>query len=287
MGPARLLGLAALMALLALVAGACSSGAPRVGPPAGSDAHLAGGAQAQASADARDEKLTAAELEQYFADAEAPQMNCVASDSAWDYECHFTNPAGERVKLGVLVNECAPVESTGWVAVDGELPAPSEVWEHAQCHGTPPPVVKPPTALAQAERAALAKQRKMVRLERQFIALLEARERKEKALRRKAVQVRDAYRALAKATDRYRRELAASLDEEATALLMAPYRKQAKGLRLAARGVEEFRRSLKSDDKALARRGLKKIARGEALMQQAGEALDLASGNGAPTQRLY
>ena len=279
--------LVVVLGAFALLVSACSSGGPRVGPPE-SAANLTEGASASASASANgaESKLTAAQLEQYFEDAAAPEMDCTPSASAWDYECHFTNPLGERVKLGVLVNECAPIESTGWVAHDAELPAPSEVWEHAECHDEKPPAIKPPTPLAEAEREALVEQKRMVRLERQFISLLDKKEKK-RALRRKALQLRTSYRALAEATDRYRVELAASLGSSATLSMLAPYRTQAKGLRLAARGVDEFRRSLKNNSKALARRGLKKIARGEALLEQAGEALDAASNGGARTQRLY
>lgn len=140
-------------------------------------------------------------------------------------------------------------------------------------------------ALRQAEQRALATQKRMVALERQFIELLE--DGKKVALRRKALEVRAAYLDLADATDEYRTLLRRSLGEAAGAALFAPYKKQARGLRIAARGIGEYRKALKTGSTELAERSLRKMARGEALMKQAGDELDAAIGAGAPASRLY
>jgi len=109
----------------------------------------------------------------------------------------------------------------------------------------------------------------------------------QKKLQRKALEVRDAYLALASATDTYRTTLRSALGSAASSDLLAPYKKQAKGLRQAAEGVSDYRRALKSADAELARRGLAKMARAEALMKQAGAELDAAAGTDTTTTQLF
>ena len=140
-------------------------------------------------------------------------------------------------------------------------------------------------SLRQVERRARAKQREMVELEQQFVTLLHAGEKK--PLRKKAAQVRDAYLELAEVTDDYRSALRKRLGKEASRGLLAPYKKQTRGLRLAARGLDEYRKALKLGDLELAKVGLEKMTRGEALMKTAGEDLALATGADATAAQLY
>ena len=77
------------------------------------------------------------------------------------------------------------------------------------------------------------------------------------------------------------------LGDAATAGVLAPYRKQTKGLRRAADGVDDYRASLKNGEGSLAKRGLRKMAQGEALMKQARDDLDAALAHGDEIARLY
>ena len=139
--------------------------------------------------------------------------------------------------------------------------------------------------LRRVQQRARAKQRELVELEQQFVALLHADDKK--PLRRKAAQVRDAYVALAEATDDYRAALRKSLGKKAKTELLAPYKKQTRGLRVAARGIDTYRKALKSGDEALAKNGLKQMARGEALMKRAGVERAAATGADTPASPLY
>ena len=140
-------------------------------------------------------------------------------------------------------------------------------------------------ALEQAERVAIAAQQRMIELDREFIALVKAGESAQ--LRRKAVEVNEAYLNMASATDDYRAALRAALGEQATPKLLSPYKKQARGLRVAAQGVDDYRSALETGDKALAKRGLRKMARGEALMKAAGVQLDAATGGASGSSRIF
>lgn len=125
----------------------------------------------------------------------------------------------------------------------------------------------------------------MVALDREFIALVRAGD--SDALEQVAVDVRQAYLTMADATDEYRAALRESLGEQATPELLAPYRKQARGLRIAAKGVEQYRTALVSGETGLAKSALRKMARGEALMKQAGAELDAATGQTGRSSTIF
>lgn len=122
-------------------------------------------------------------------------------------------------------------------------------------------------ALERAGAEALERKRTARAVEQEFIALLETD--RTAAKRRAARRVRDAYLSLARATDDYRAQLRAVLGPAASQNLLEPFKKQARGLRLVAKGLDDYREGLRTGSSALARQGLRKMTRGEALMRRA------------------
>lgn len=134
---------------------------------------------------------------------------------------------------------------------------------------SPAPAAEPPAgeALERAGAEALEQKRRVRVIEQEFIALLQTD--RAAAKRIAAGRVRDAYLALANATDDYRAQLRATLGPAAARELLEPFKKQARGLRLTAKGLDEYGEAVRTGSSRLARQGLRKMTRGETLMRRA------------------
>jgi hypothetical protein len=72
------------------------------------------------------EKPSADEVEQALSlnQAGATAIGCAKEQGGWDYVCTFTDRAGQRKKIGLLMNEDGLERSSAAVAVDAQLAPP-------------------------------------------------------------------------------------------------------------------------------------------------------------------